>query len=196
MRILALDQSETSTGYAVWSEDDARPLTGSRVLGSEYTSAGRVFAKIHELMTELNSLGPIDAVFYERPRHLDGWNKQSNANAHFLLVGLAAHIKSWGRAMQCRIVRDAHMSAWRAHFLHGMRRPTNPDGSKIDGILKVMAVDRAKALGIKTKCHDQAEAFGILDFACDVLGLAPPWLNAGVNPLHRRVTTAPSLVGA
>lgn len=189
MRVLALDQSETSTGYAVWGEGDARALTGWKTLGSEFTSPGRVFANIHQLMTELNELGTIDVVFYERPRHLDGWNAQSNANAHMLLVGLAAHILSWGTAMQCRMVRDAHMSTWRAHFLHGMARPRNPDGSKIDGVLKVMAVDRCKALGIKTQRHDEAEAFGILDHACDVLGLAPPWLNPAVNPLHRRADT-------
>lgn len=190
MRILALDQSETSTGYAVWGEGDARPIVDSKTLGSEYTSPGRVFANIHELMTDVNELGPIDAVFYERPRHLDGWNKQSNANAHFLLVGLAAHIESWGTAMQCRMIRAAPMSTWRAHFLHGMTRPKALDGSKIEGILKVMAVDRCKALGIRTRCHDEAEAFGILDHACDVLGLEPPWLNPAVNPLHRRAVLA------
>lgn len=177
MRVLALDQSETSTGYAVWGPKDARAVTGHKALGSAYTSPGRVFANIHELMTELDSIGSIDAVFYERPRHLDGWNAQSNANAHLLLVGLAAHILSWGCAMQCRVVRDVHMATWRRHFLGKMPRATKSDE------LKDMAMKRARQFGFKPAKHDEAEAIGILDFACEELGLSPPWHVAAPLPL-------------
>lgn len=174
MRILALDQSESSTGYAVWGEDDARAVTGAKVLGSEYTSPGRVFANIHELMTDLNRVGRIDAVFYETPRHLSGWNVQSNANSHLLLVGLAAHIESWTAAMGCR-ARSINMSTWRRHFLGKMPRATQASE------LKRYAMMRARELGFKPRVHDEAEAIGILDFACDALGILPYW--RAENPL-------------
>lgn len=175
MRILALDQSETSCGWAVWGPDDARVTSGAWTLGSALTPPGIVFGKLHERMTDLHRVGKIDAIFYERPRHFDGWNAQSNTKSHLLLVGLVAHILSWGEAMGCRVIRDAHMSTWRAHFLRGMTRPTDPNGGKIDGILKVMAVKRCKELGFRTSSHDQAEAIGILDYACSALGIKTPW---------------------
>jgi hypothetical protein len=180
MRILALDMSETSTGYAVWGEGDARAITGARPLGSEYTSTGRVFCNLHELMTEMHALGPIDAVFYERPRHLDGWNAQSNANAHLLLVGLAAHAESWGRCMECKRVSDVHMATWRRHFLGKMPRATK------SAELKDLAMRRARELGFKPKVHDEAEAIGILDWACDQLQIVPYW---------NQVLRAPLVVG-
>ena len=181
MRILALDQSESATGYAVWGEDDARAVTGWKVLGSEYTSPGRVFANIHELMTDLNQLGRIDAVFYETPRHLSGWNEHSNANSHLLLVGLAAHIESWTAAMSCRC-RSVNMATWRRHFIGAMKRGTK----KAD--LKAFAMQRARELGFKPARHDEAEAIGILDFACDALGILPYWRAA--NPLVQQFAGA------
>lgn len=169
MRILALDPSETSCGFAVWGPQDAVAASGVWVLGSSFTSAGTVFARLHERMSELNTLGSIDAVFFERPRHLDAWTQQSNANSHLLMVGLAAHIMSWGEAMGCRIIRDVNMATWRRHFLGKMPRATKSEE------LKDLAMERARQLGFKPMKHDQAEAIGILDYACEQLGTVPPW---------------------
>ena len=175
MRILALDQSETSCGFAVWGPEDACAASGTWCLGSEYTPPGVVFAKLHENMTGLHQLGKIDAVFFERPRHLDGWNEHSNANAHLLLVGLAAHIMSWGEAMGCRIIRDVHMATWRRHFLGTMPRATK------SAELKDMAMRMSRALGFRPRIHDQAEAIGILDYACAVLKLDPYWRDSALR---------------
>jgi len=178
MRILALDQSETSTGFAVWGPDDEKVHSGFKQLGSEYTSSGLVFAKLHELMSDLHAIGKIDAVFYETPRHLSGWNQQSNANAHLLLVGLAAHIESWCAAMGCQ-VRSVHMSTWRSHFFAKMERPRG----KTD--LKDLAMQRARQLGFKPKRHDEAEAIGILGYGCEAAGLEPYWFADGaLTPLR------------
>jgi hypothetical protein len=176
MRILALDMSETSTGYAVWGEGDARVISDARVLGSEYTSSGRVFCNLHQLMTEMHEIGPIDAVYYERPRHLDGWNPNSNANAHLLLVGLAAHAESWGRFMECKRVVSVSMVTWRRHFLGPLKRGTQ------SADLKALAMQRARQIGFKPKIHDEAEAIGILSYACEQLDITPPW-NTGTLPL-------------
>ena len=169
MRILALDLSETSTGFACWGEGDAVAASGHWVLGSEYSSFGQVFALLHERMTELHAVGAIDAVFYERPRHLDGWNKDSNETAHMLAVGLAAHAESWGVAMGCRIIRAVNISVWRRHFLGTMPRATK------SAQLKDLAMERCRQLGFRPLKHDQAEAIGILDHACTALDIMPPW---------------------
>lgn len=175
MRILALDLSKRSAGWACWGPDDGRLASGAWVLGSEFTSTGATFAKLHQNMSELHSVGPIDAVFYERPRHLDAFNQQSDANAHMLAVGLAAHAESWGEAMGCRVIRDVHMATWRRHFLGKMPRATK------SADLKDYAMERCRQLGFKPAKHDEAEAIGILDYACDALQLSVPW-NSVLRP--------------
>lgn len=174
MRILALDLSERSSGFACWGEDDACIASGRWVLGSEYTSAGTVFGKLHEEMSNLNRVGKIDAVFWERPLALDGWNKNSNANSHLLAVGLAAHAFSWADFMGCKIARDVSMSTWRAHFLAGLSWNSKHKGAVTD-TLKEMAVNRCRALGFRPRTHDEAEAIGILDHVCDTLQITPYW---------------------
>lgn len=169
MRVLGLDQSESSCGFALWGPDDAKVLSGTWQLGSEYSSYGSTFAKLHEEVYGLHQVSAIDAIFYEKPRHLDGHNMQSNAHAHFLLVGLAAHIESVGAAMQCRTIKAVHMSTWRAHFLRGMPRVTKTED------LKMSAMAKARRLGFHPRKHDEAEAIGILSYGLDMLGITPPW---------------------
>lgn len=175
MRILALDPSKTSTGWALWAPGDV-PAIGHWQLGTEYTSRGSVFAKLHECMTELQLLGPIDAIFYEDvlnitpPRNNEAGASvvTTNKNSVLIAAGLAGHIESWGEAMGCRIIRAVHQATWRRNFFGSMRRGEKPD-------LKQLATTRARALGFRPMVHDEAEAVGILDYACENLGITPPW---------------------
>lgn len=170
MRILALDPSETSCGFAVWGPDDDVCSSGAWELGSEFTLAGDIFARLHEKMTDLHMLGRIEAVYFERPRHLDGYVKESNTRSHLIMVGLTAHILSWVAAMDgVRIVKDVHMATWRGHFIGSMPRATK------SAQLKEWAMRRAKVLGFRPAVHDQAEAIGILDYACEVNRIMPYW---------------------
>ena len=139
------------------------------MLGSEFTSRGRVFARLHEEMSALHRLGRIDAVFYERPLNLGPDNGHTTADTTNILVGLAMHAESWADAMGCRVIRDVAMASWRRHFLGSMPRATKSEQ------LKAMAMERCQQLGFKPAKHDQAEAIGILDYACDALGVLPYW---------------------
>lgn len=169
MRVLALDLSKASTGFAAWGEGDAHLASGAWQLGSEYTSRGMVFAKLHERLTELHMLGAIEAIFYEEPIHPAQLQGATNAETIKLAAGLAAHAESWGEAMGCRTIRAVNMSTWRRHFLGRMPRATRT------AELKGMAIERCRQLGFSPTSHDQAEAIGILDYACDALELSPPW---------------------
>lgn len=169
MRILALDLSKRSTGWACASVDDAKPSYGHWVLGSEYTSNGRVFLKLHQNMSELNTLGRIDAVFYEDAINILPGAQFTNVHAIKLASGLIAHADSWGDAMGCRIVRAVNLATWRRSFFGNIGRKHGRSD------LKQYSIDRAKQLGFSTRNDDEADAIGILDYAIESLGHVPVW---------------------
>jgi hypothetical protein len=173
-RILALDLSMSNTGFACWGTGDAKVMSGAWVLGSEYSSYGKVFAKLHEQMSDLAAMGALDAVYYEESLHLKIKVKESHKRAHMLSVGLGAHVESWCYAMGVR-PRPVDMAHWRAHFLVGMPRPKNRDGSKVEDALKISAMEKCRLLGFKPRSYDEAEALGVLDFAVDEKQLPAPW---------------------
>lgn len=150
------------------------------MLGSEYTSKGRTFGRLHEEMTGLEMLGHIDAVFYEQPLDLGPAGGISNPEIHATLLGLAMHAESWADAMGCRIIRGVPMGTWRKHFLGKMKRGTK------SADLKELAMQRCREIGYKPLKHDTAEAIGILDYATEVLNLSAPWHT----PLQRAITAA------
>lgn len=114
-------------------------------------------------------LGRIDAIFYEKPLNLGPAAGNTNADTIEVLIGLAMHVESWGDAMGCRIIRAVNQTSWRRSFLGAMKRGTK----SVD--LKDYAMQRCRQLGFSPQKHDQAEAIGILDYACFDLDLTPPW---------------------
>jgi len=180
VRICSLDLSKSSTGWACWGEGDAHVASGYWQLGSEYSSRGRVYAKLHENLTDLHRLGAIDALFFEEAIHPAKLQGHTNIESIKLACGLGAHAESWGEAMGCRIVREVNQFTCCRHFIGSMRRGTKtPD-------LKEYAVQRCRELGFAPRKHDEAEAIGILDFACDALGILPYW--RAENPLVQQFT--------
>jgi hypothetical protein len=181
VRICALDLSKVSTGWAAWGPDDTRVAHGHWVLGSEYTSRGRVFQKLHLNLLDLHTVGPIDALFYEEGINMFPGAVPTNAESVKLAAGLAAHVESFGEAIGARHVRAVPMATWRRHFLGKMPRGTKK------GDLKSMAMERSQQLGFKPQKHDEAEAIGILDYACETLGLKPYWnANEVLRPMLER----------
>lgn len=169
MRIVGLDLSKRSAGYACWGPADARAVSGTWGLGSEFTSDGTVYCRLHENLTALHSLGAIDAIFWEEPLDPRVLSGHTNVDSIRVLAGLAAHAASWGEAMGCRVIRAVNMSAWRREFLGPVRRGTKSSD------LKAMAMERCRQLGFRPLKHDQAEAIGIMDYACAERGIVPYW---------------------
>ncbi len=173
MRILALDLSKRSAGWACWGPKDSQPAHGFWVLGTEMTSRGMTFRHLYQNINGLHALGKIDAVFYERPLNLGPGAGNTNADTLNTLIGLAMHAESWAEAARCRIIRDVHQATWRKHFIGSMPKPKKGEGSTEK--LKALAVQRCNELGFRVERHDQAEAIGILDYACDALDITAPW---------------------
>jgi hypothetical protein len=169
MRIVGLDLSKSSTGWATWAPGEAELASGTWQLGSEFTSRGRVFARLHENMMALESLGHVDAWFYEEPIHPAQLQGQTNADTIKLAAGLAMHVESAAEAFGARFIRAVNMSTWRREFLGKLPR------SMRTADLKDMAMQRCRQLGFKPLKHDQAEAIGICDYACASLDLVPFW---------------------
>ena len=180
MRICALDLSKRSAGWAVWGPSDSKLASGAFVLGSEFTSKGSTYCKLHAELTGLNQVGRIDAIYWEDTIDARSLSGHTNIETLKVLGGLVAHAESWGEVMGCRVLRSVNQLTWRREFLGSIPRPKlkdkfgNRTGERpIDW--KALAMERCQQLGFKTKTHDEAEAIGILDFACADQGIIPPW---------------------
>lgn len=171
IRIVGLDLSKTSTGYAMWGPGDPDVISGRFVLGSEFTTEGGVFCNLHEKLTWLNDQREIDAIFMEDTLNVGSLSGHTNITTLKILSGLNAHAKSWGVDMGCRIVREVHQATWRKEFLGRVPRQTR------SATLKDMARQRCHQLGFKPYFDDEAEAIGILTYACLSVQITPFWLK-------------------
>lgn len=167
--ILGMDLSKRSTGWALWSDTMSKPVSGIWSLGSELTSSGRAFLKLHQCMNDLYTVHPFDIVIYESPLNLDSGKLVTNADTTELLVGLACHVDSFAEAKNVRKYRKVNQSTWRRHFIGSMKRGTKTPQ------LKAYAMERCQQLGLNPSKHDEAEAIGILDYMCEMEAITPPW---------------------
>jgi hypothetical protein len=135
--------------------------------GNGFHKQGRHVPSALSKLNELHSLGKIDAVFYEEPLNLGLGSGMTNKETVNTLVGLAMHCESWGEAAGCRVVRAVNQSSWRKHFIGSMKRGTKSKD------LKDYAMERCQQYGFRPERHDQAEAIGVLDYACSALGVVP-----------------------
>lgn len=167
---LGLDLSKRSTGWALWPEGQNRPACGTWELGSELTSLGRVFLRLHQRLNEIHTVTPLTRIWYEKPL---GAEAQTSDIQLAIAHGLAGHVESFGEAMQIR--SDAvNIVSWRRFWLGGLpKRKRRESGSKVD--LKHMAFERCRMLGISPGKHDAAEAVGILSYGLDLAGIQVPW---------------------
>ena len=170
MRVAFLDLSKPATGFACWAPGDARLASGTWRLGSEFTSRGRVFARLHENMMELDALGHVDAWFYEDSLNIMPGTVPTNLESVRLSAGLCAHVESGGEALGARIIRPVNQVTWRREFLGKQPRSMK----KVD--LKDMAMQRCRQLGFKPAKHDEAEAIGGLTYSCLSLDITPYWI--------------------
>jgi hypothetical protein len=166
---IALDLSKRSTGYAVWMPDWDMPRCGCWQLGSEYTSDGRTFAKLHQNLSDLRKLARFENLYLEEPIHPASLSGHTNIDTLRVLAGLAAHAESFGAAVGLRIVSRVNVSSWRKHFVGKMPRGTKSKQ------WKDYAMERCRQYGFSPRKDDEADALGILDYACDLQGIVPPW---------------------
>lgn len=167
MRVLGLDQSLTSTGFALYESGWEKPVCGVWPLADSLRWMDRGFVRLQQNIMAIHKADPIDHIVYEEPikRPTDKLDKL------VALYGLVAHIMSFCAATGITI-HSVGSSRWRKHFL----RPQVVNGTDD---WKWLAVKRCRELGFDPENHDAAEACGILDYQLHVLGVQPPWAKAG-----------------
>jgi hypothetical protein len=169
MRILALDLSKRSTGWALYADGDERLSFGTWKLGDETTSLGHTFLRLHQKIHEAHTQEPITHFFYEDSLMQSAVTGHSSAGTIRLLGGLCMHVESIAAAKRARMVCPVNMSSWRKHFIGPQRRGTDRKE------FKALVIERCHQLGFKPRNDDESDAIGILDYACDFTGLIPPW---------------------
>lgn len=165
MRVLALDQSLTSTGFALFESGWEKPVCGVWSLADSLKHMDRGFVRIQQNIMSLHREGALDYIVYEQPikRPTDKLDKL------IALYGLVAHIRSLCAAVGIPYF-VAGIDRWRSHFIPPA--PCTDDW-------KWLAVKRCRELGFDPENHDAAEACGILDYQLHVLGIQPPWAKTG-----------------
>lgn len=174
MSILALDLSKRSTGFAIWEEGSQSAHYGTWVLGSEMTPDGATYCKLHQQMSDIYRLCKFEHLFFEEPLNPAILQGHTNINSLRVLAGLAAHAQSFGEAMGMRTINSVHLNSWRATFIGKQKRGTKR------ATLKDLSIERCHQLGWNPKNDDEADALGLLDYACTFRGIIPPWRKSEV----------------
>jgi hypothetical protein len=191
VKVLALDLSKSRTGWACWERGWQFAKFGSWQLGSEYSSDGMVFARVHERLSEHHQVFGFDRVYFEEainPANLGG---HTNIGTLKLLSGIAAHAESFCYAYGIPVCA-VNVARWRKDFLSAdLVRDTkakakalrNAGQSKAGatGELKSLTIERCRQLGMNPRFSDEADAIGLLDYALDFHEhVTPPWRSAEV----------------
>lgn len=177
--ILGLDLSKRNTGWAFYKLGSDKPVLGRwDRLASEYTSRGQTFYKLYEELLGLQSLMKFEKIFAEDminilptrkdPQTGEVKSVPTNIESIRVAAGMAATLELFAHTVGIPLL-FIHQASWRSHFFKGIKRGEKPD-------LKLLAIQRTKALlGRRPGTHDEAEAFGVLDYGCELEGITPPW---------------------
>lgn len=162
MRILALDQSPASTGFALW--DAGEVVSGAWPLCEGIARRAIGFNEITGRVHHLHREKPLDLIAYEQPIK----RPSDKVEKLIALYGIAAMIEAYcqKRQIRCFVIRQFD---WRETYLgkkHGIK------GSED---LKRAAIMRGRDYGFEPRTHDEAEAIGILDHQLLSLKITPSW---------------------
>lgn len=192
---LALDLSKSSTGWALWAEGTDAPRYGNWQLGSEWTTEGGVYAKLHRNLSDLHKVMPFSHVYFEEPinpAHLSGF---TNIQTIWMLGGLAAHVQSFAHIKRCRMCKPVNVERWRRDFIGdmvvrevkaGTRRRRKQGDAKASSTdqLKRLTTERCRQFGFNPRKSDEADALGILTYSLLLDGVTPPWVaNETLHPI-------------
>ena len=169
MRILALDQSLSSCGFAVWNTDDPIPQSGAWPLCEGVAQRANAFLGLRRELIALHKAEPIDLIAHEKPIKLP----TDKLDKLIGIYGLVAHIECFARGKRIRLM-SIDSREWRKTWFFGMDVAGRTD-------LKRMAIERARQFGMDPITDDEAEACGILDHIMHEERIMPPW--RALNPM-------------
>ena len=163
MRILALDQSPSNTGWALWDTGAELPRSGAWPLCEGIAKRALGFVELHRQLAAIQAESPIDVIAHETPV-LMPTDKRDKLLA---IYGVVAHIESYAHVKRIQLhtipARD-----WRETWFNGMVVKGRDD-------LKRAAIERCRQFSMDPRSDDEAEACGILDHIMHVLKITPPW---------------------
>lgn len=170
-RILGLDPSKSSTGWAFYAEGANRPYIGIwDKLGSEETERRQLYYKFYQTLVEHHSVYKFNAVFAEAPINHNKWFKDTRPENIWISIGMGTILELFCHTMNIPL-KWAEPGKWRSAF--GVRLRKDDDL----GDLKKQAIARCKSFGINPRKSDDAEAFGIMHYGCAHLRVHMPWDN-------------------
>ncbi len=165
MAYLGLDLA-TKTGWATWSQGEARPHTGTlRLPRWDPDELAPDFERLRKHLSELHAVSPIEAVWYEAPI----MTRVDRLRTLQFLLGLANMTEWWCFKLKIPC-RQAEMRDWRKHFFGKCT------GGRDE--LKRAAVEACRLREWPVDGDDQADAAGVLDYGLACLGIEVPWRDS------------------
>lgn len=172
----------------MWDGLSEKPRSGSWVLGSEFTSDGATYAKLHRCLSDHFKIMPFERLYFEQPINAASLQGFTNADTLRLLGGIAAHAESFGAVKRLRMVKAISVSTWRKDFIGDMavrsakaeakaRKAAGSKSASATDQLKRLTIERCRQLGFAPRSNDEADALGILTYAILLDGVTPPWLS-------------------
>lgn len=163
MRLVALDQSLSSCGYAVWDSGTDLPRSGAWPLCEGVQQRALAFIGLRRELIALHKEQPIDIIAHERALKMPS----DKLDKLIALYGLVATIEAFARARRLTLY-SVTSQAWRSTWFNGMQVEGRSD-------LKRIAIERARQFGMNPLTHDEAEACGLLDHVMHAEKITPPW---------------------
>lgn len=176
MRLLTLDLSIMSAGFADWSDDQPRPRTGTIRLAPGLDYGEKAFVRLRHWLIDMHNVSPFergDEIVYEQPLDPGTMNRPNNPRLPYILMGLAATVDCFCEEVGVRYF-CTHQATWRRHFIGTMKRGTK----KVD--LKRLTMERCRQLGLSPQKDDEGDAIGVMDHRLSQLGVIPPWRAANL----------------
>jgi hypothetical protein len=169
--ILSLDQSLSSTGFALFGE--SLIASGAWPLCDGVDDRDRGFLELFGHLDRLHKGHGLIAILHEEPllMRIDKTPKLIG------LYGLVAVIELFGKSRKIPVV-SYEARSWRSSFFSKAERAALKGKD-----WKRPAVERARQLGQNPTSHDEAEAFAILDHHLIKRKITPPW-RAGAPMLE------------
>jgi hypothetical protein len=180
LTVLALDLSVKSTGFALWSDGQAKPVCGTWELAGGIAHAAKAFVRLHRHLKDVYGLAPIDLIAFEDPLPPHAVHGQTSIDVLKASAGLAAHVQSFSEAMGIRCMRGKPIDL-------ASPFPRCDAARRQDADYKHMAMTECRELGFEVLKHDAAEACGLLDYQLSIEGIIAPW-REGI--LQRQMTPA------
>ena len=167
MKVLALDPSATSCGFAFWDTEIERVEFGAWHLANSMSYLGDAGRNVHHRLSSFIGDQKIDHIFCEQ---VVEYNKRIAQISRIRLYEVYLHVHSFGREMGIP-VHDIHAATWRRTFLGITSRGTTRKQ------FKDMSTRRCRYLGFLCTKDDMADAIGVLTQGCLAQKVQPYWLR-------------------